>query len=175
MTRLTLNAFLPALENNVEKLTWAVSLCHCLVFLLSKSVFGIVFLYFPSITLCLSLQLPYILSFTDHLYLPSFPNQYSVLAVLSQSSLPSLLLSWQVFWGQEHLNCLKLVEEHLQVYLNLQKKDSADSCSKGKACHTQPPPSPGSPSPRTEHSSDDLRTGNFQYLQDSGECLHCTC
>uniref|UniRef100_A0A671VBR1 Vacuolar protein sorting 13 homolog B n=1 Tax=Sparus aurata TaxID=8175 RepID=A0A671VBR1_SPAAU len=85
---------------------------------------------------------------------------------------PKLLLDLkggllQVFWGQEHLNCLKLVEEHLQVYLNLQKKDSADSCSKGKACHTQPPPSPGSPSPRTEHSSDDLRTGNFQYLQDS--------
>ncbi|XP_073341098.1 intermembrane lipid transfer protein VPS13B-like isoform X3 [Pagrus major] len=85
---------------------------------------------------------------------------------------PKLLLDLkggllQVFLGQEHLNCLKLVEEHLQVYLNLQKRDSADSCSKGKACHTQPPPSPGSPSPRTEHSSDDLRTGNFQYLQDS--------
>ncbi|XP_041797507.1 vacuolar protein sorting-associated protein 13B-like isoform X1 [Chelmon rostratus] len=84
---------------------------------------------------------------------------------------PKLLLDLkggllQLFWGQEHLSCLKLVEEHLQVYLNLHKGDSADS-SKGKACHTQPPPSPGSPSPRTEHSSDDLRTGHFQYLQDS--------
>ncbi|KAI3361490.1 hypothetical protein L3Q82_013637 [Scortum barcoo] len=84
---------------------------------------------------------------------------------------PKLLLDLkggllQIFWGQEHLNCLKLVEEHLQAYLNLQKTD-LDSCSKGKACHTQPPPSPGSPSPRTEHSSDDLRIGHFQYIQDA--------
>uniref|UniRef100_A0A3B3U6M2 Vacuolar protein sorting 13 homolog B n=1 Tax=Poecilia latipinna TaxID=48699 RepID=A0A3B3U6M2_9TELE len=80
----------------------------------------------------------------------------------------SLVLSQQVFWGQEHLNCLMLVEEHLRNYLHLQKEDSNDSWSKGKACHTQPPPSPVAPSPRTEHSSDDLRTGNFQYIQDSG-------
>ncbi|TMS11029.1 Vacuolar protein sorting-associated protein 13B, partial [Larimichthys crocea] len=85
---------------------------------------------------------------------------------------PKLLLDLkggllQVFWGQEHLNCLKLVEEHLRVSLDLQKDNSVDSFSMGKACHTQPPPSPGSPSPRTEHSSDDLRTGHFQYLQDS--------
>lgn len=78
----------------------------------------------------------------------------------------------QVFWGQEHLNCLKLVEEHLQTYLNLQGGESAESSSWGKKpCHSQPPPSPGSPSPRTEHSSDDLRTGQFHYIQDSGECL----
>ncbi|KAI9537313.1 hypothetical protein NQZ68_026443 [Dissostichus eleginoides] len=86
---------------------------------------------------------------------------------------PKLLLDLkggllQVFWGQEHLSCLKLVEEHLQAYLNLQRvTESADSCSKGKACHIQPPPSPGAPSPRTEHSSDDLRTGHFQYMQNS--------
>uniref|UniRef100_A0A4W6EZE5 Vacuolar protein sorting 13 homolog B n=1 Tax=Lates calcarifer TaxID=8187 RepID=A0A4W6EZE5_LATCA len=83
---------------------------------------------------------------------------------------PKLLLDLkggllQVFWGQEHLNCLKLVEEHLRTYL--QKGDSTDSCSKVKPCHMQPPPSPGSPSPRTEHSSDDLRTGHFHYIQDS--------
>uniref|UniRef100_UPI0037E89457 intermembrane lipid transfer protein VPS13B-like isoform X1 n=1 Tax=Semicossyphus pulcher TaxID=241346 RepID=UPI0037E89457 len=89
-----------------------------------------------------------------------------------EPGLPKLLLDLkggllQVFWGQEHLNCLKLVEEHVQMYLNLQKGDSADSCSKGKACHTQPPASPGPPTPRTEHSSDDLRTGQFQYIQDS--------
>uniref|UniRef100_A0A3Q1ES67 Vacuolar protein sorting 13 homolog B n=1 Tax=Acanthochromis polyacanthus TaxID=80966 RepID=A0A3Q1ES67_9TELE len=89
---------------------------------------------------------------------------------------PKLLLDLkggllQVFWGQEHLNCLKLVEDHLRTYLHLQKGDLTDSCSKSKAYHTQPPPSPGSPSPRTEHSSDDLRTGHFQYIQDSGECL----
>ncbi|KAM9309789.1 intermembrane lipid transfer protein VPS13B [Pholidichthys leucotaenia] len=85
---------------------------------------------------------------------------------------PKLLLDLkggllQVFWGQEHLNCLKLVEEHLCAYFHLEKADLADSCSKGKACNIQPPPSPGSPSPRTEHSSDDLRTGHFQYIQDS--------
>ncbi|XP_023127243.2 intermembrane lipid transfer protein VPS13B isoform X4 [Amphiprion ocellaris] len=85
---------------------------------------------------------------------------------------PKLLLDLkggllQVFWGQEQLNCLKLVEDHLRTYLHLQKGDLTDSCSKSKAYHTQPPPSPGSPSPRTEHSSDDLRTGHFQYIQDS--------
>ncbi|XP_047455657.1 vacuolar protein sorting-associated protein 13B-like isoform X2 [Mugil cephalus] len=85
---------------------------------------------------------------------------------------PKLLLDLkggllQVFWGQEHLNCLKLVEEHLSAYLHAQKGDSSHSSSKGKATHNAPPPSPGSPSPRTEHSSDDLRTGHFQYIQDS--------
>ncbi|XP_063735116.1 intermembrane lipid transfer protein VPS13B-like isoform X2 [Eleginops maclovinus] len=86
---------------------------------------------------------------------------------------PKLLLDLkggllQVFWGQEHLSCLKMVEEHLLAYLNLQKvTESADSCSKGKACHIQPPPSPSAPSPRREHSSDDLRTGHFQYMQNS--------
>ncbi|KAM3873112.1 intermembrane lipid transfer protein VPS13B [Diretmus argenteus] len=85
---------------------------------------------------------------------------------------PKLLLDLkggllQVFWGQEHVNCLKLVEEHLQAYLHLQKEDWADSYPKDKPHHTQPPSSPGSSSPRTEHSSDDLRTGLFQYIQDS--------
>ncbi|KAF3691535.1 Vacuolar protein sorting-associated protein 13B Cohen syndrome protein 1 [Channa argus] len=85
---------------------------------------------------------------------------------------PKLLLDLkggllQVFWGQEHLNCLKLVEEHLRTYLHLQKGDAGSSCSKGKPCHTQPPPSQGSLSPQTEHSSDDLRTGHFQYIQDT--------
>jgi len=93
------------------------------------------------------------------------------LVVLFAAILPYLVLPKQVFWGQEHLNCLMLMEEHLCAYLNLQNGDAADSCSTGKACHTQPPPSPVSPSPRTEHSSDDLRTGNFQYIQDSGELL----
>ncbi|XP_029359486.1 vacuolar protein sorting-associated protein 13B isoform X2 [Echeneis naucrates] len=90
---------------------------------------------------------------------------------------PKLLLDLkggllQVFWGQEHLNCLKLVEEHLEAYLHLQKEDLADSSCKGKPCYTQLPPSPGSPSPGspspwTEHSSDDLRMGHFHYIQDS--------
>uniref|UniRef100_A0AAZ3SCT8 Vacuolar protein sorting 13 homolog B n=1 Tax=Oncorhynchus tshawytscha TaxID=74940 RepID=A0AAZ3SCT8_ONCTS len=66
-----------------------------------------------------------------------------------ETGTPKLLLDLkggllQVFWGQEHVNCLRLVYEHLQS-----------------------PPSPESPSPRTEHSSDDLRTGLFQYIQNS--------
>ncbi|XP_061632294.1 intermembrane lipid transfer protein VPS13B-like isoform X2 [Phyllopteryx taeniolatus] len=85
---------------------------------------------------------------------------------------PKLLLDLkggllQVFWGQEHLNCLKLVEEHLQAYHSAQKGDSEENCSKAKTFLAQPPPSPGSPCSGSEHSSDDLRTGNFQYIQDS--------
>ncbi|XP_056141722.1 intermembrane lipid transfer protein VPS13B-like [Lampris incognitus] len=86
--------------------------------------------------------------------------------------LPKLLLDLkggllQVFWGQEHLNCLRLVEEHLWTYFDKQREDPAGACTKVKPCNAQPPPSPCSPSPRTEHSSDDLRTGLFQYSQDS--------
>ncbi|XP_053736376.1 intermembrane lipid transfer protein VPS13B-like isoform X1 [Synchiropus splendidus] len=85
---------------------------------------------------------------------------------------PKLLLDLkggllQLFWGQEHLNCLKLVEEHLRAYCSHHAADPAASSSKGKACDTQPPPSPATPCPRTEHSSDDLRTGHFQYIQES--------
>uniref|UniRef100_A0A7N6B3G8 Vacuolar protein sorting 13 homolog B n=1 Tax=Anabas testudineus TaxID=64144 RepID=A0A7N6B3G8_ANATE len=84
---------------------------------------------------------------------------------------PKLLLDLkggllQVFWGQEHLNCLYLVEEHLQAHLHLLNRDSSNTCSKGKPCHNTPPSS-GSRSLQTEHSSDDLRTGHFQYIQDS--------
>uniref|UniRef100_A0AAV2MBD8 VPS13-like middle region domain-containing protein n=1 Tax=Knipowitschia caucasica TaxID=637954 RepID=A0AAV2MBD8_KNICA len=88
-----------------------------------------------------------------------------------EPGVPKLLLDLrggllQIFWGQEHLTCLKLLEEHLRSYLQLDKEGTTEPCL-GNACHTQPPASPGSPSPRTEHSSDDLRTGHFQYIQDS--------
>ncbi|XP_030225865.1 vacuolar protein sorting-associated protein 13B isoform X5 [Gadus morhua] len=76
----------------------------------------------------------------------------------------------QLFWGQEHLNCLKLVEEHLGAYLRLQGWGAADGTSapEGWPLPSLPSsPSHGSDSPRTEHSSDDLRTGLFQYIQDS--------
>jgi len=85
---------------------------------------------------------------------------------------PTNSTSPQVFWGQEHLSCLRLVEEHLRVYLNLQKgadPEPPENPSQGKACPILPPPSPSSASPWTEHSSDDLRTGHFQYIQDPGE------
>ncbi|XP_051922637.1 intermembrane lipid transfer protein VPS13B-like isoform X3 [Hippocampus zosterae] len=86
---------------------------------------------------------------------------------------PKLLLDLkggllQVFWGQEHLNCLRLVEEHLQAYHSAQKGDSLENFPRGQTFQTQPPSSPGSPCSRSEHSSDDLRTGHFQYIQDSG-------
>ncbi|XP_024917375.1 vacuolar protein sorting-associated protein 13B isoform X2 [Cynoglossus semilaevis] len=85
---------------------------------------------------------------------------------------PKLLLDLkggllQVFWAQEHVNCLKLVEEHLRGYLDLHTQDPADSEAKDKPSHSQSPPSPGSSSPQTEHSSDDLRTGHFHYIKDS--------
>ncbi|XP_062322182.1 intermembrane lipid transfer protein VPS13B [Osmerus eperlanus] len=80
---------------------------------------------------------------------------------------PKLLLDLkggllQVFWGQEHLNCLRLVQEHLQAYLQRGAPAGPE-----EPCQAQPPPSPGPHGPRTELSSDDLRTGLFQYIQDT--------
>ncbi|XP_061675041.1 intermembrane lipid transfer protein VPS13B-like isoform X4 [Syngnathoides biaculeatus] len=85
---------------------------------------------------------------------------------------PKLLLDGkggllQVFWGQEHLNCLKLVEEHLQQYHSAQKGDSVENSSQAKTFQAQPLPSSDYPCSGSEHSSDDLRTGHFQYIQDS--------
>ncbi|KAM8811060.1 intermembrane lipid transfer protein VPS13B-like [Eudromia elegans] len=70
----------------------------------------------------------------------------------------------QVFWGQEHLNCLVLLQELLQEYLT--GKGSAD-CSVSE--HTYPTCSSGerNQASKTEHTSDDLRTGMFQYIQDA--------
>ncbi|NWY01214.1 VP13B protein, partial [Nothoprocta ornata] len=70
----------------------------------------------------------------------------------------------QVFWGQEHLNCLVLLQKLLQEYLT--RNSSANSsisertyptCSSGERNQTS----------KTEHTSDDLRTGMFQYIQDA--------
>ncbi|KAJ8290951.1 hypothetical protein GJAV_G00019570 [Gymnothorax javanicus] len=83
---------------------------------------------------------------------------------------PKLLLDLkggllQVFWGQEHLHCLVLVHDHLQSYL--QRESIAEAGPEDAHCQIPPPSSPGSHCPRTEHSSDDLRTGLFQYIQDT--------
>ncbi|XP_036393864.1 vacuolar protein sorting-associated protein 13B-like isoform X1 [Megalops cyprinoides] len=83
---------------------------------------------------------------------------------------PKLLLDLkggllQVFWGQEHLNSLELVRDHLQSYL--QGDGAPEAGPEDTPQQTQPPPSPGPHTPKTEHSSDDLRTGLFQYIQDS--------
>uniref|UniRef100_A0AAR2LI31 Vacuolar protein sorting 13 homolog B n=1 Tax=Pygocentrus nattereri TaxID=42514 RepID=A0AAR2LI31_PYGNA len=79
----------------------------------------------------------------------------------------------QVFWGQEHYNCLTLIQEYLQCYLKevggqVEKPvGGQEEKPKEKPFRSYPPPSPGPHSPCTEHSSDDLRTGLFQYIQDS--------
>ncbi|XP_072425871.1 intermembrane lipid transfer protein VPS13B-like isoform X3 [Chiloscyllium punctatum] len=68
----------------------------------------------------------------------------------------------QIFWGQEHLNCLNLLHELLQCYLGQDAKSQTSD-------HTQQPSSAVGryQASKTEHSSDDLRTGQFQYIQDA--------
>ncbi|XP_038664545.1 vacuolar protein sorting-associated protein 13B-like isoform X2 [Scyliorhinus canicula] len=68
----------------------------------------------------------------------------------------------QIFWGQEHLNCLNLLHELLQGYLRQDAKSQTSD-------HTQQPSSAMGryQASKTEHSSDDLRTGQFQYIQDA--------
>ncbi|XP_060248832.1 intermembrane lipid transfer protein VPS13B isoform X1 [Meriones unguiculatus] len=70
----------------------------------------------------------------------------------------------QVFWGQEHLNCLALLHELFSEYLK----------EVGKYEVPVPESAPHMPSSvektqafKTEQSSDDLRTGVFQYIQDA--------
>ncbi|XP_075069965.1 intermembrane lipid transfer protein VPS13B isoform X2 [Mixophyes fleayi] len=87
-----------------------------------------------------------------------------------QHSTPKILLDvrcgvLQVFWGQENLNCLTLLHELLQEYLSRELGL--------RAANSEQPLLPVSPAigrPSTskpEHSSDDLRTGLFQYIQDA--------
>ncbi|XP_048385088.1 intermembrane lipid transfer protein VPS13B-like isoform X2 [Stegostoma tigrinum] len=68
----------------------------------------------------------------------------------------------QIFWGQEHLNCLNLLHELLQGYFGQDAKSQTSD-------HTQQPSSAigRHQAFKTEHSSDDLRTGQFQYIQDA--------
>ncbi|XP_062426458.1 intermembrane lipid transfer protein VPS13B isoform X8 [Rhea pennata] len=86
-----------------------------------------------------------------------------------EQSIPKMYLDLrggllQVFWGQEHLNCLVLLQELLQGYLT--KNSSAESFMSE---HTYPTCSSGArnQASKTEHTSDDLRTGLFQYIQDA--------
>ncbi|KAI4881788.1 hypothetical protein NFI96_011483 [Prochilodus magdalenae] len=85
-------------------------------------------------------------------------------------NLPRILLDikgglLQVFWGQEHYNCLVLIQEYLHSYLKEMRGQEEEP--KEDPFRSHPPPSSGPYSPFTEHSSDDLRTGLFQYIQDS--------
>ncbi|XP_073535716.1 intermembrane lipid transfer protein VPS13B isoform X2 [Phyllobates terribilis] len=87
-----------------------------------------------------------------------------------QPATPKILLDMrfgllQVFWGQENLNCLTLLNELVQEYLKRESGLGTTNCE-------QPllPISPVISRPstcKTEHSSDDLRTGLFQYIQDA--------
>nr|XP_023961065.1 vacuolar protein sorting-associated protein 13B isoform X16 [Chrysemys picta bellii] len=70
----------------------------------------------------------------------------------------------QVFWGQEHLNCLVLLHELLQGYLTEQGK--METLISDQTNQTQSPMERNQTS-KTEHTSDDLRTGLFQYIQDA--------
>uniref|UniRef100_A0ACB8FE75 Vacuolar protein sorting-associated protein 13B n=1 Tax=Sphaerodactylus townsendi TaxID=933632 RepID=A0ACB8FE75_9SAUR len=70
----------------------------------------------------------------------------------------------QVFWGQEHLNCLVLIHELLQGYLLQEEKMEGQSF--GLMC-AAPHPTERKQDSKTEHTSDDLRTGLFQYIQDA--------
>ncbi|KAM6215693.1 intermembrane lipid transfer protein VPS13B [Rhynchocyon petersi] len=70
----------------------------------------------------------------------------------------------QVFWGQEHLNCLVLLHELFNGYLN----------EEGNFERPFSEPVPQMPSAvennqnfKSEQSSDDLRTGLFQYIHDA--------
>uniref|UniRef100_A0A8C5T3A0 Vacuolar protein sorting 13 homolog B n=1 Tax=Malurus cyaneus samueli TaxID=2593467 RepID=A0A8C5T3A0_9PASS len=70
----------------------------------------------------------------------------------------------QVFWGQEHLNCLVLLQELLWQYLTT--KGSVETLIPE---HTHPTcfSAERNQASKTEHTSDDLRTGLFQYIQDA--------
>ncbi|XP_008063857.2 vacuolar protein sorting-associated protein 13B, partial [Carlito syrichta] len=87
----------------------------------------------------------------------------------SEQSIPKISIDLrggllQVFWGQEHLNCLVLLHELLNGYLNEERNFEVQVSE----------PVPQIPSPmeknqtfKSEQSSDDLRTGLFQYIQDA--------
>nr|XP_009674278.1 PREDICTED: vacuolar protein sorting-associated protein 13B isoform X3 [Struthio camelus australis] len=70
----------------------------------------------------------------------------------------------QVFWGQEHLNCLVLLQELLQGYLT--ENGSAELFISERTYPTCSSEERNQAS-KTEHTSDDLRTGLFQYIQDA--------
>ncbi|TSK20268.1 Vacuolar protein sorting-associated protein 13B [Bagarius yarrelli] len=69
----------------------------------------------------------------------------------------------QVFWGQEHYNCLSLIQEYLKSYLK--EVEGQNEEEKEIPLPSDQSLTPRSRSHHTEHSSDDLRTGIFRYIQ----------
>lgn len=76
-----------------------------------------------------------------------------------------------MFWGQQQFNCLSEIQEQLQNYWSQMSSTEAESTDKPLLCTPLPTPRPA----QSEHSSDDLRTGLFQYIQDSGNTHTCMC
>ncbi|XP_030880582.1 vacuolar protein sorting-associated protein 13B [Leptonychotes weddellii] len=70
----------------------------------------------------------------------------------------------QVFWGQEHLNCLVLLHELLSGYL---KEEGNFEAQVPEAVSQMPSPIEKNQMFKSEQSSDDLRTGLFQYVRDA--------
>ncbi|XP_069847231.1 intermembrane lipid transfer protein VPS13B isoform X1 [Dipodomys merriami] len=70
----------------------------------------------------------------------------------------------QVFWGQEHLNCLVLLHELFSGYLNEEGKFEVQVC---EPASQMPSSVEKNQNFKSEQSSDDLRTGLFQYIQDA--------
>lgn len=72
----------------------------------------------------------------------------------------------KVFWGQEHLNCLVLLHELLNGYLS---EEGSFEVQASEAEPRVPSPVGKNQMFKSEQSSDDLRTGLFQYIRDAGE------
>ncbi|XP_074056674.1 intermembrane lipid transfer protein VPS13B isoform X7 [Macrotis lagotis] len=86
-----------------------------------------------------------------------------------EQSIPKVFLDLrggliQVFWGQEHLNCLVLLHELFYGYLNNESKSEIPTPDQVLQV---PCPVEKNQTFKTEQSSDDLRTGLFQYIQDA--------
>ncbi|XP_068093820.1 intermembrane lipid transfer protein VPS13B isoform X2 [Hyperolius riggenbachi] len=71
----------------------------------------------------------------------------------------------QVFWGQENLNCLTLLNGLVQEYLR--RQSGLGTQSSEQALLPVSPAVSRSAASKVEHSTDDLRTGLFQYIQDA--------
>ncbi|XP_043921582.1 vacuolar protein sorting-associated protein 13B [Protopterus annectens] len=70
----------------------------------------------------------------------------------------------QVFWGQEHLNCLTLLYELLKGYL---KAEGWNEVQTSDRTHVHSSSLGIFQASKAEHTSDDLRTGLFQYIQNA--------
>ncbi|XP_059103244.1 intermembrane lipid transfer protein VPS13B isoform X2 [Peromyscus eremicus] len=86
-----------------------------------------------------------------------------------QQSIPKVALDLrggllQVFWGQEHLNCLALLHELCSGYL---KEEGKFEVPVPESVPQMPSPVDKTQAFKSEQSSDDLRTGIFQYIQDA--------